>query len=131
MAQMISTLLVYPRYEEHEDIRVLPETENIQGRTIFHLFMHTHIRKQYEGIWYLIPVTMRSDNKLMPDKHEEWQKAQFRRDIEIQFHAECYKTLLFYKIDNTLRMQMLPDGYPMIFQDTDQRSEEERLIPKI
>lgn len=127
MAQMISTSLVYPRYEEHEGIA---DHFDIRG-TMFRLFMRTHIRKQYEGVWYLIPIIMRSDNKLMPDKHEEWQKAQFRRDIEIQFHAECYKTLLFYKIDNTLRMQMLPDGHPMIFQDTDQRSEEERLIPKI
>jgi len=127
MAETVSTELVYPYYEEHEQVSIYPETKSIQGRTMFHLFINTHIRKQYEGVWYLIPVIMRSDNTLMPDKHEEWQKAQFRREIERQFHAECYKTLLFYKIDNTLRMQMLPDGRSMIFKDADQRPELERL----
>jgi hypothetical protein len=127
MAEIISTPLVYPRFDEHEQIEVQPETESIQGRTIFHLFIHTHIRKQFKGTWYLIPVLMRNDNILFPDKYIEQQKAQFRREIEVQFHTECYKTLLFYEIENSIRMQILPYGRPPIFQDADQRSEKERL----
>lgn len=127
MEETISTSLVYPSYEIHEQLSIQPETESIQGRTMFHLFINTHIRKQYEGIWYLIPIVMRSDSILTPDKYMEQQKAQFRREIERQFHTECYKTLLFYKIDNTLKTLRSFDGRPIIFRDADQRSELERL----
>ena len=127
--EKIQTDLKYPVYNEQEAIIVQPATENIQGRKEFHVDMFTTVRKQHDGIWYLIPVRVHSKQVLTPGPHEEQQKAQIRRELEIQFHGNCYKTLLFYIIPNTIAMSTL-DGRPLIYEDADQRSEEERLIPR-
>jgi hypothetical protein len=127
--EKIQTNLKYPVYNEQEAIIVQPATENIQGRKEFHVDMFTTVRKQHDGVWYLIPVRVNYTQKLTPGPNEEQQKAQIRREVEVRFHAECYKALLFYIISNTLAMSTL-DGRPLIYEDADQRSEEERLIPR-
>lgn len=127
--EKIQTNLRYPVYNEQEAIIVQPATQNIQSRKEFRVEMFTTVRKQHDGVWYLIPVRVNITKVLTPGPHEEQQKAQIRRELEVQFHAECYKALLFYIIPNTLAMSTL-DGRPLIYEDADQRSEEERLIPR-
>ena len=127
MVEILDTPLVYPYYNVQEGMSVEPATENIQGRLIFHLLIHTYVRKQYNDEWYLIPVIMRSDNILIPDSRQEYQKAQHRKDIEMQFHNQCYKTLLFYRIDERLFSITNMDGRPLLFKDASQVSEEKRL----
>ena len=127
--EKIQTNLKYPVYDEQERIWISEETQNIQSRKEFHVDMFTTVRKQHDGIWYLIPVKVNITKVLSIGPKEEQQKAQIRREVEVRFHAECYKALLFYIISNTLAMSTL-DGRPLIYEDADQRSEEERLIPR-
>lgn len=127
--EKIQTNLKYPVYNEQEAIIVHPETPNILSKKEFHVDMFTTVRKQHDGVWYLIPVRVNITKVLSIGPHEEQQKAQIRREVEVRFHVECYKALLFYIISNTLAMSSL-DGRPLIYEDVDQRSEEERLIPR-
>jgi hypothetical protein len=69
--EVLHTHLIYPHFEKHEGIVNYPSTQNIQGYQKFHLLIHTNIRKQFNNVWYLIPVVMRSEQLLIPDKYEE------------------------------------------------------------
>ena len=69
--EKIQTNLKYPVYNEQEAIVVQSATENIQGRKEFHIEMFTTVRKQHDGVWYLIPVRVNITQVLTPGPHEE------------------------------------------------------------
>lgn len=123
----LDTHLVYPLYEEIEAIEILPGNDIFPSRKAFHVHMMTHVRKKHGRRWYLIPIRLNIENVLQEDGHEEIQKAECRRKIELQFQDAVYKTLLFYIVRNSMAMIDSQFGRPIIFQDADQRSEEERL----
>ncbi len=83
----------------------------------------TFVRKQYEGVWYIIGVRIESElSKVHPDRRNELKQDTYR-----QFIAEVYKVLTFYKID--LNCSFIR-GHAILQIDENQESEEKRLLTK-
>ena len=93
----------------YPDVKI-SETHN--GITI-----STTVRKQHQGKWY------------------KWRHLQmaystddlYKRKMLARLHEAVYQTIILGKIDPSL---MAYDNEPIFIEDTDQRSEEERLYEK-
>lgn len=108
------TLPVYPEYHAIE--------------TTDHYDLLTFVRKEHEGIWYVIAVRINEDyqGNISSDR-----RATLKKEMFSMFLYEVYKVILFYKIDPEMIIVDGIHGRPIINVDEDQRSEYERLIPKI
>jgi len=109
--RLLNTEYIYPIFK-------ITSTRGLDPYTHLPLMEYlTYIRKQKDNIWYLIPVRY---NYQYDNSDKSLEKEQ---TLQI-FLTEVYKVLLFYIIDvNAVNIY----GESMIFQDEDQRSEEERL----
>lgn len=98
----------------------------------------SYVRKQDDkGVWYLIPITMRYEFALEPEKEfeEEREINKIHRTKDLlnlikRFNVECYKILLFWKFPQ--EQLISPMGKPIGGEvDSNQESERDRLMPKL
>lgn len=111
---------------KHKEIATLnsrltyPSYEVIQSPLRF--LLHTYVRKEKNGIWYLIPVVNSCEfYKQTP----EYKRDILREETLKLFLKNVYNVILFYIIDVNLVNNF---NRSVIYKDGDQRSEEERLI---
>lgn len=117
---------IYPDYE-FKDAKV----DRIAYRNDvvdYHVEFSTYVRKEYNGKWYLIKVVTRSRK---PDivGLSEVDLVRFVSEQFDHFNYYCYKTLMFFKIDGALKLEIESNGRwkTLVELDSDQRSEYDRL----
>lgn len=98
--ERLKTDIIYPHFINEKDV-------NLYGPDDF----FTYVRKEHDGIWYLIPVRTRAVD---PDS--------FRR-----FLLDCYVVLQFYIITPEMAVTGPYKPKAMIYVDEDQSTERERL----
>jgi hypothetical protein len=104
---------IWPEYEVTETVAKDPK-----GYTEVLIRVATYIRKQHEGIWYLIPVV---DHFTASAEHyTESNKQKFFK----RFSVNVYNAIIPYIIDINCRNVY---NEPVNIVDEDQSSEEDRL----
>lgn len=110
-----------PRTVDSRTLTVFPQYDVLE--TPDHYDLITFVRKQHEGVWYVIAVrTMIDyDSKISPDR-----RALYKKDLFEKFLTHVYKTILFHEIKPEMAT---PDscGHILIDVDENQDSEEIRL----
>ena len=124
----LSTNLIYPRYEVSEFELSSSVVLGTLTKSKYSIQVHTNIRKQKDGIWYLIPVVMKNDF-FITRRNKDKERVSVKDEMVRRFIIECYKVLLFYNIDSGIGSADIFGRSP-IFIDEDQKSEEERLLQK-
>lgn len=110
---------IFPEYELKE--ASLQRADGLE----YHILIESGVRKKYHNKWYIIPVICRYENPIAHDL----DVMKIKEDAVRGFINQCYRALVYYKIDGALKMEVFSNGrYKTLVElDTDQRSEEDRL----
>jgi hypothetical protein len=109
--ELKKTYPLYPIYNK----KIGPVTD-----TMVEVTLESLVRIQREGSYYLILCRLQHS---IPNAEKNITNI-IMEQITNMFHTNVYRALILHRLDFSL---VTPDGSPVIYADTDQRSEEERL----
>lgn len=115
---------IYPDYDISEAF--MPKVDIAGHDNIwYHSMFSTKVRKRFEGKWYLIKVVTRQEIAFTDSKELD----KFRQEAQKFFIRECYKCLMFYKIDKALDLNIEGTGKWSVSVEIDpnQNPEEDRF----
>jgi hypothetical protein len=110
--KILDTDLIYPKYDIEKKLNFYTQFNIIS--------FNTYIRKNKDNIWYLIRLSLEYEYQIKTNS----ESTIIMNELLSRFLTEAYKIILFYKIDPDITDSY---GYPLLYIDENQKSEEERL----